>query len=121
MTESVSARLDRAHASIAARAGAPSELALMLGTGLGQLADAVTNPTIIRYGEIDGFPVSTAPGHKGQLVIGDLLGRRTVVMQGRLHLYEGWQPHDIALGEQRLLLGDLPDFVLAGVWLVPGW
>lgn len=94
---SISSRLTRAHASIADRIGAPCEVALMLGSGLGQLADAVANAAIIPYGEIEGFPVSTAPGHKGQLVIGELFGRRTVVMQGRLHLYEGWQPGDIAL------------------------
>lgn len=97
MTESQSARLERAHSSIESRVGAPCEVALMLGSGLGQLANAVTDPTVIPYREIDGFPVSTAPGHKGQLVIGSLFGRRTVVMQGRLHLYEGWQPRDIAL------------------------
>lgn len=97
MTQTITQRLTRAHASIASRAGAPCDLALMLGSGLGQLADAVVNPTVIPYGEIDGFPVSTAPGHKGQFVIGDLFGVRTVVMQGRLHLYEGWQPRDIAL------------------------
>jgi purine-nucleoside phosphorylase len=97
MTDSQSERLARAHASIENRAGAPCDIALVLGSGLGQLADAVTEPTIIPYGEIDGFPVSTAPGHKGQFVIGSLFGRRTVVMQGRLHLYEGWQPRDIAL------------------------
>lgn len=97
MTESQSARLERAYSSIEKRVGAPCEVALMLGSGLGQLADAVVDPVIIPYGEIDGFPVSTAPGHKGQLVVGALFGRRTVVMQGRLHLYEGWQPRDIAL------------------------
>jgi purine-nucleoside phosphorylase len=94
---SIASRLTKAHASIASRIGAPCDLALMLGSGLGHLADAVANPTIIPYAEIDGFPVSTAPGHKGQLVIGELFGFRTVVMQGRLHLYEGWQPRDIAL------------------------
>jgi purine-nucleoside phosphorylase len=97
MTESQIARLDRAHRSIAGRVGAPCEAALVLGSGLGHLAAAVKDPTIIPYSEIEGFPVSTAPGHKGQFVIGDLFGRRTVVMQGRLHLYEGWQPRDIAL------------------------
>ncbi|MGB3500774.1 MAG: purine-nucleoside phosphorylase [Mesorhizobium sp.] len=97
MTESTSARLARAHASIAARVGAPCDIAVMLGSGLGHLADAVTDATVIPYSQIDGFPVSTAPGHKGQLVIGNLFGLRTVVMQGRLHLYEGWQPRDIAL------------------------
>ncbi|MGE0500315.1 MAG: purine-nucleoside phosphorylase [Rhizobiaceae bacterium] len=97
MNDDMLARLDRAHASIAERAGAPCEIALVLGSGLGHLADAVGGPTVIPYAEIDGFPVSTAPGHKGQFVIGELFGRRTVVMQGRLHLYEGWQPRDIAL------------------------
>jgi purine-nucleoside phosphorylase len=97
MSESQLARLDHAHASIRARAGAPCDVAIMLGSGLGQLADAVSDPTAIPYAEIDGFPVSTAPGHKGQLVIGTLFGRRVVMMQGRLHLYEGWAPRDIAL------------------------
>jgi purine-nucleoside phosphorylase len=97
MAESQAARLSRAHASIRARAGAPCDATLILGSGLGHLADAVEGATIIPYAEIDGFPVSTAPGHKGQLVIGSLFGRRAIVMQGRLHLYEGWHPRDIAL------------------------
>lgn len=97
MTETQSARLSRAHSSIGKRVGPPCEIALMLGSGLGHLADLVEAPTVIPYREIDGFPVSTAPGHKGQLVIGSLFGRHTVVMQGRLHLYEGWSPRDIGL------------------------
>lgn len=97
MKESQLSRLERAHASIKNRVGAPCEVALMLGSGLGHLADVVEGATIIPYQEIDGFPVSTAPGHKGQLVIGRLYGRRVVVMQGRLHLFEGWSPRDIAL------------------------
>jgi purine-nucleoside phosphorylase len=97
MTKSQLARLDRAHQSIRERAGAPVEIAVMLGSGLGHLADAVESAVAIPYGEIDGFPVSTAPGHKGQLVIGTLHGRRVAVMQGRLHLFEGWEPRDIAL------------------------
>ncbi len=97
MTESQSARLNRAYSSIEKRVGPPCDVALMLGSGLGQLADIVEKPVIIPYREIEGFPVSTAPGHKGQLVIGSLFGRRTVVMQGRLHLYEGWHPRDIGL------------------------
>ncbi|WP_274627049.1 purine-nucleoside phosphorylase [Arvimicrobium flavum] len=97
MNPTISDRLAHAHASIASRVGAPCDIALMLGSGLGQLADAVNKAVVIPYAEIDGFPVSTAPGHKGQLVIGELFGRRAVVMQGRLHVYEGWQPRDIAL------------------------
>ena len=89
---SSSARLAAALASIAGRAGPPVELALILGSGLGRLAEAVEAPVAIPYGEIAGFPVSTAPGHAGRLVIGRLHGRRVALMQGRLHLYEGWAP-----------------------------
>ncbi|WP_367718839.1 purine-nucleoside phosphorylase [Nitratireductor sp. GISD-1A_MAKvit] len=97
MSESQLARLERAHASIATRAGAPAPIAIMLGSGLGQLADRVEDAVTIPYGEVEGFPVSTAPGHKGAFVIGNLEGQRVVMMQGRLHLYEGWAPRDIAL------------------------
>lgn len=96
-TETQSARVERAYASAKSRLGAPCDIALILGSGLGHLADAIDDPVIIPYGEIDGFPVSTAPLHKGQLVIGSLFGRRVVVMQGRLHIYEGWDPRDIAM------------------------
>ncbi|MBY8918243.1 purine-nucleoside phosphorylase [Nitratireductor sp. L1-7-SE] len=97
MSESQLARLERAHASIAKRAGAPAPIAIMLGSGLGQLADRVEDAVTIPYGEVEGFPVSTAPGHKGAFVIGHLEGQRVIMMQGRLHLYEGWSPRDIAL------------------------
>ncbi len=97
MTDTQLQRLERAHSSIAERIGAPPEIALMLGSGLGQLADAVTGAVTIPYAEIADFPVSTAPGHAGQFVVGDLCGRRVIVMKGRLHLYEGWAPRDVAL------------------------
>jgi purine-nucleoside phosphorylase len=95
--ESQSMRVERAHASIRDRVGAPCDLGLVLGSGLGHLADRVKHAVVIPYTAIDGFPVSTAPGHRGQLVIGDLFDRRTVIMQGRLHRYEGWTPREIAL------------------------
>ncbi|WP_295808393.1 purine-nucleoside phosphorylase [uncultured Nitratireductor sp.] len=97
MSESQLARLDRAHASIVGRVGTPAPVAIMLGSGLGQLADRVEDAVTILYAQVEGFPVSTAPGHKGAFVIGDLDGRRVIIMQGRLHLYEGWSPRDIAL------------------------
>ncbi|MGY6707166.1 MAG: purine-nucleoside phosphorylase [Rhizobiaceae bacterium] len=97
MMQSQLARLDIAHGSIADRVGEPVEVAMILGSGLGHLASAVEEPVLIPYAEIDGFPVSTAPGHKGQLVIGRLYGKRVAIMEGRLHLYEGWSPRDIAL------------------------
>jgi len=91
------APLPAAMASLAGRTGAPVEVALILGSGLGGLADAVAVEAAIPYGEIAGLPASTAPGHAGRLVIGRLAGRRVALMQGRLHLYEGWSPADIAL------------------------
>jgi purine-nucleoside phosphorylase len=100
----VSDRLAAALASVADRAGPPAEIALILGSGLGDLAEAVAEPVAIPYGEIAGFPLATAPGHAGRLVIGGLHGRRVVLMQGRLHLYEGWSAQDIALAV-RLLRG----------------
>ena len=66
------------------------EVAMILGSGLGDMADLEENPIVIPYKEIPGFSVSTAPGHKGQLVFGTLAGKRVAVMQGRLHAYEGY-------------------------------
>lgn len=66
------------------------EVAMILGSGLGDMADLAENPIVIPYKEISGFSVSTAPGHKGQLVFGTLAGKRVAVMQGRLHAYEGY-------------------------------
>ena len=65
------------------------ELALILGSGLGPLADEIDADAVIPYGELPGFAPSTAPGHAGRLVVGTLAGRRVVAMQGRLHFYEG--------------------------------
>ncbi|MEJ8544958.1 purine-nucleoside phosphorylase [Brevibacillus borstelensis] len=67
-------------------------IGLVLGSGLGVLADEIENPVIIPYHEIPGFTASTVVGHKGQLVIGKLRGKQVVAMQGRFHYYEG---HDL--------------------------
>ena len=66
------------------------EMGLILGSGLGVLADEIENPIIIPYHEIPEFPVSTVEGHAGQLVIGKLSGKQVVAMQGRFHFYEGY-------------------------------
>ncbi|WP_223702477.1 purine-nucleoside phosphorylase [Sutcliffiella deserti] len=66
------------------------KIGLILGSGLGVLAEEIQNPVTIPYGEIPGFPVSTVEGHAGQLVIGELEGKDVVAMQGRFHFYEGY-------------------------------
>lgn len=66
------------------------EVGLVLGSGLGGLADAVENAMIVPFNEIPFWPVSTIQGHAGRLVVGDLFGVPTMVMQGRVHYYEGY-------------------------------
>ena len=62
---------------------------IVLGSGLGKLADKIEDPVVIPYKEIPGFPVPTAVGHKGNLIIGTLGGKSVIAMQGRFHYYEG--------------------------------
>lgn len=71
------------------------EIAMVLGSGLGDLAELAEEPVVIPYREIPGFESSTAPGHKGQLVFGKLMGRPVAVMQGRLHAYEGYSFEEV--------------------------
>ena len=71
------------------------QIGLILGSGLGVLADEIENPIKISYDEIPNFPVSTVEGHKGQLVIGQLEGKNVIAMQGRFHYYEGYTMKDI--------------------------
>lgn len=66
------------------------QIGLILGSGLGALADEIKNPVVIPYHEIPHFPVSTVAGHAGELVIGELEGKYVIVMKGRFHYYEGY-------------------------------
>ena len=88
------ARVERTMAAadyIAARLDGRKPFAgIVLGSGLGKLADQIENPTVIPYKEIPGFPVSTAVGHKGNFIAGELGGKFVVAMQGRFHFYEGY-------------------------------
>ena len=70
---------------------------IVLGSGLGKLADKIENQIVIPYKEIPGFPVSTAVGHKGNLIAGDLGGKFVVAMQGRFHYYEGYSMEQVTL------------------------
>jgi len=66
------------------------DIGLILGSGLGALAENVKNADNIPYTDLPGWPVSTVEGHTGQLVIGELEGKTVLVMQGRIHFYEGY-------------------------------
>ena len=63
---------------------------IVLGSGLGKLAEQIENKIVIPYKEIPGFPVSTAIGHKGNFIAGELGGKFVIAMQGRFHYYEGY-------------------------------
>lgn len=66
------------------------KIAIILGTGLGPLADLIEDKTVIPYNEIPNFPVSTVEGHSGNFIFGNLAGKRVMAMQGRFHYYEGY-------------------------------
>lgn len=68
---------------------------IVLGSGLGAVADAVAGPILVPYGEIPHFPQSTVEGHSGRIVAGMLGGAPVVVMQGRVHFYEGYTPQQV--------------------------
>jgi purine-nucleoside phosphorylase len=95
-------RLSYALAFVRGKTEAPPVAAVVLGSGLGAFAERLERATTIPYAEIPGFPVSRVPGHEGRLVVGDLQSAHgTVVvaaMQGRVHLYEGWSPDEVAFG-----------------------
>jgi purine-nucleoside phosphorylase len=81
----------RSHIALEPRVG------IILGSGLGPLAESVEKPTIIPYKELPSWPVSTVHGHQGQLVIGSLEDQPVIVMQGRAHFYEGYSMPQVGL------------------------
>ena len=70
-------------------------IGIVLGSGLGAVAEAVASPVFVAYGEIPHFPQSTVEGHSGRIVAGRLNGVPVIVMQGRVHYYEGYTPHQV--------------------------
>ncbi|MGN1419968.1 MAG: purine-nucleoside phosphorylase [Eubacterium sp.] len=88
------------------------DTAVVLGSGLGRLADVIETECIIDYRDIPDFPFSTAPTHKGRFIFGKIGDKKVAVMQGRVHLYEGYTPAEVVMpirllrlmGAERLLL-----------------
>lgn len=73
------------------------DIALVLGSGLGDYADGIETEAVLDYHDIEGFPVSTVAGHKGRFVFGRVGDVKVVVMQGRVHYYEGYKMEDVVL------------------------
>ncbi|WP_018658647.1 purine-nucleoside phosphorylase [Allofustis seminis] len=73
------------------------EVGLILGSGLGKVAEMIENPLIISYTDIPDFPISTVAGHAGQFVYGTLNGKKVLAQQGRFHYYEGYSMQEITI------------------------
>lgn len=101
----LSEKVAEARKYIAERVNVKPDIAMILGSGLGNLAEEVTNAVIIPYAEIPYWPRSTAPGHAGRLVVGTYNGRNVAVMQGRVHYYEGYTMQEVTFPTR--VLGEL--------------
>lgn len=90
-------KLLKCYDSVCAKIDFKPEVALILGSGLGDYADNIEVEAVLDYHDIEGFPVSTVDGHKGRFVFGYINGVPVVVMQGRVHYYEGYDMQDVVL------------------------
>lgn len=87
--------IEEARAHVARRIAIRPEVGIILGTGLGQFASAMSNPTVIPYAEIPHFPRPSVESHAGELIVGTLGGKPTAVLSGRAHYYEGYSMREV--------------------------
>ena len=107
-------QVDEAVEAIRQKAKFEGHVGIILGTGLGALANEIETDVVISYDEIPGFPLATVETHDGRLLVGRLGGVPVVSMQGRFHLYEGYSPKEVtfpvrvlaALGVDTLLISN---------------
>jgi purine-nucleoside phosphorylase len=90
-------KLSRCYESFQEKINFKPKVALVLGSGLGDYADSIQITAVLDYSEIEGFPVSTVTGHKGRFVFGYIGSVPVVIMQGRIHYYEGYPISDVVL------------------------
>jgi purine-nucleoside phosphorylase len=90
-------QIDETAQAVRTRTSYQPRVAVILGSGLNGLADSVQKADVIPFGDLPYFPVSTVHGHAGRLVIGELEGQAVFVMQGRIHLYEGYSMNQVTL------------------------
>lgn len=88
-------QIERARDVVAGRAGVRPRVGVILGSGLGALADELERASVIPYAEVPGFPASTVVGHRGELALGRLAGQPVAVMRGRFHFYEGYSMREV--------------------------
>jgi purine-nucleoside phosphorylase len=91
-------KIDACVAAIRKKTDFVPEIALVLGTGLGNLAKRIKAETVLTYDKLPHFPESTVESHKGQLVLGELSGKKIAAMEGRFHFYEGYSLDEVTFG-----------------------
>lgn len=91
----IAARLNKTLRFINSKVDFKPEIGIILGTGLGALVDKIKIACAISYSNIPYFPRSTAPGHKGEFILGRIYGKKVCVMEGRFHYYEGYSMEDV--------------------------
>ena len=89
--------MDRIADEIRSRISIEPQIGMILGSGLGALSEAVEDPIIIPYHDLPGWPLSTVEGHAGELIIGKLEGQDVLVMNGRIHFFEGYEMSQVTL------------------------
>ena len=90
-------KLVKCYECVKAKIDFKPDVAIVLGSGLGNFADNIEVKARMSYSEIEGFPVSTVPGHAGEFIFGELDGVKVVCMKGRVHYYEGYEISDVVL------------------------
>jgi purine-nucleoside phosphorylase len=131
MASKLRTEIDDALRFIRTRTSASPSIGIILGTGLGALVQEIERETVIDYGDIPHFPVSTVESHHGKLIFGTLAGKNVVAMQGRFHFYEGYSMKQITfpvrvmkfLGVETLLISNAagalnPSFVRGDIMLM---
>ncbi|NOT32714.1 MAG: purine-nucleoside phosphorylase [Candidatus Eisenbacteria bacterium] len=96
MASELMQQIEEAAAAVRKRVSITPSVGIILGTGLGDFADALASVTVVPYREIPHFPVSTVESHAGELHVGTLAGRTVAVMKGRAHFYEGYTMRQVA-------------------------
>lgn len=90
-------KIDQCYEEVRQKTDFVPEIAIVLGSGLGNYAKQIKVEGELPYSEIKGFPVSTAPGHDGRFIYGTIEGRKVICMKGRIHFYEGYSIYDVVL------------------------
>ena len=111
-TAAESALIDDAVAFLRSRIPSSPDVALVLGSGMGQLSDELVDPLAIPFAEVPHWPVPAVPGHRAEVVVGQLGSRSVATLTGRVHLYEGWAPGQVVRAVRSLCRMGVKSFLL---------